>query len=73
MTRYLNIVGQFSSNGDGLFDGPPEQWAEQITDIALTYGTSGFVLASDDPGALELFGREVAPRARELVAAERRG
>ncbi|GAB2451958.1 LLM class flavin-dependent oxidoreductase [Streptomyces incanus] len=73
VTRYLNIVGRFSSNGDGLFDGPPEQWAEQITDIALTHGTSGFVLASDDPGALELFGREVAPRARELVAAERRG
>jgi alkanesulfonate monooxygenase SsuD/methylene tetrahydromethanopterin reductase-like flavin-dependent oxidoreductase (luciferase family) len=73
VTRYLNIVGQFTSTGGGLFDGPPEQWAEQIADIALTHGTSGFVLVSDEPGALELFGGEVAPRARELVAAERKG
>jgi hypothetical protein len=64
VTRYLNIGGQFAGAGGGLFDGPPEQWAEQIADIALTHGTSGSVLASDELGALELPGREVAPRPR---------
>ncbi|ALE84078.1 LLM class flavin-dependent oxidoreductase [Pseudonocardia sp. HH130629-09] len=71
VTRYLNIAGTFTGTGKGLLDGPPAQWAEQVAEIALTHGTSGFILASDEPGALELFGREVAPRAREIVAAER--
>lgn len=73
VTRYLNITGTFTGTANGLFGGPPAQWAEQIADIALTHGTSGFILASDEPGALELFGREVAPRAREIVTAERTG
>ncbi|MFI5720690.1 LLM class flavin-dependent oxidoreductase [Nocardia sp. NPDC051750] len=72
ITRYLNITGQFRTTGTGLFDGPPQQWAEQVAEIALTHGTSGFILASDDPGALELFGSEVAPRAREIIAGERK-
>jgi alkanesulfonate monooxygenase SsuD/methylene tetrahydromethanopterin reductase-like flavin-dependent oxidoreductase (luciferase family) len=71
ITRFLNITGQFSRSGGGLFEGPPEQWAEQVAEIALRHGTSGFIIASDDPGALEIFGREVAPRAREIVAAGR--
>ncbi|GAA0591873.1 LLM class flavin-dependent oxidoreductase [Kribbella sandramycini] len=71
VTRYLNIDGRFSQAAGGLFDGPPQQWAEQIADVALAYGISGFLLMSDDPADLELFGREVAPLTRELVAAER--
>lgn len=49
----------------------PDLGAEQIADIALGYGTSGFVLGSDDPQVLQHFGSEVAPRVRELVAQER--
>ncbi|MEQ3551128.1 LLM class flavin-dependent oxidoreductase [Pseudonocardia nematodicida] len=73
VTRSLNIGGEFTRSGTGLFAGPPERWAEQVAGIALEHGTSGFVLTSDDPGALEIFGREVAPRAREIVAAARKG
>ncbi|MFE9288995.1 hypothetical protein [Streptomyces olivaceus] len=40
-------------------------------ELALRYGVSGFVLASDEPADLNLFGHEVAPRARELVESER--
>lgn len=69
--RLLNIGGTFSASPGGLFDGPPRHWAEQIAAIALEHGTSGFILATDDADAIELFAAEVAPAARELVAAER--
>ncbi|MEU6697791.1 hypothetical protein [Pseudonocardia sp. NPDC046786] len=51
----------------------PDAWVEQVADLALQYGVSGFVLASDDPADLDRFGREVAPRAREPVVSERTG
>jgi len=69
--RLINIGGRFTSTGHGLFDGPPQQWAEQLAEVALDYGMSAFILGGDDPYALELFAREVAPATRELVAAER--
>ncbi|MFB7899736.1 LLM class flavin-dependent oxidoreductase [Streptomyces xiamenensis] len=72
VSRLLNIGGRFTSgSGGGLLEGRSDDWAEQIADIALQYGISGFILASDKPGDLDLFGHEVAPRARELVRAER--
>lgn len=69
--RFLNIGGRFAPTGRGLFDGPPEAWAEQIAAIALAYGISGFILAADDAATIEIFASEVAPAARALVAAER--
>jgi alkanesulfonate monooxygenase SsuD/methylene tetrahydromethanopterin reductase-like flavin-dependent oxidoreductase (luciferase family) len=71
--RLLNIAGRFTRTGGGLLVGPPVQWAEQLSDIALLHGISGFVLMGDDPDAIELYGQEVAPRVREIVAAERAG
>jgi alkanesulfonate monooxygenase SsuD/methylene tetrahydromethanopterin reductase-like flavin-dependent oxidoreductase (luciferase family) len=71
ITRFLNIGGRFSATSSGLLDGPPEQWAEELTDIALVHGISGFILIADEPSVIEVYAREVAPRVRELVAAER--
>ncbi|GAB2714305.1 LLM class flavin-dependent oxidoreductase [Nocardia thraciensis] len=72
VTRTLNLSGRFTGGaGGGMFDGTPGDWAEHIADLALQYGISGFILASDDPADLDLFGHEVAPRARELVRSER--
>jgi alkanesulfonate monooxygenase SsuD/methylene tetrahydromethanopterin reductase-like flavin-dependent oxidoreductase (luciferase family) len=71
ITRILNIGGRFAPAAGGLLDGPPEHWAQQLTDIAVTSGISGFLLVSDDVREIETFGHEVAPRVRELVAAER--
>ena len=65
--RMLNIAGQFSQQGRGLLVGPPKQWAEQIVEIATTYGISGFILAADDQYSIETFAKEVAPAARELL------
>jgi alkanesulfonate monooxygenase SsuD/methylene tetrahydromethanopterin reductase-like flavin-dependent oxidoreductase (luciferase family) len=69
--RLLNISGQFARVGGGLLAGPPRQWAEQLAEITLEYGTSGFILAADDAATIELYAAEVAPATRELVAAER--
>lgn len=48
-------------------------WAEWLADLALTHGMSTFILGSDDPGAIQRFGTEVAPAVRELVGAARAG
>lgn len=68
--RLLNISGQFSATGRGLLVGPPDQWVDDLTGIALDYGISGFILAADDPATIELFA-EVAAGVREQVAKER--
>ncbi|QTE30122.1 LLM class flavin-dependent oxidoreductase [Pengzhenrongella sicca] len=71
--RLLNIAGRFSAAGGGLLVGPPAQWADELAEIALRYGASGFIVAADDPATIEAFAGEVAPAVRELVAAERGG
>lgn len=70
--RFLNIGGQFSTTSQGFLQGPPDQWVEELTDLTLTYGTSGFLLASDDTATTELFAAEVAPAVRREVEQARR-
>ena len=69
--RLLNINGEFGAMSRGPLQGPAEQWAEELTDLALSDGISAFILGSDDPGDLRRFAGEVAPAVGELVAAER--
>jgi hypothetical protein len=69
--RLVNIGGRFGTGGDRLLSGPPDQWAEQLAALTLEYGFGSYILAGDDPAALQIFGREVAPAVRALVAAER--
>lgn len=70
--RMVNIHGRFArTEGDGLLKGTPQQWAEQLADLALAYGMGTFILSSDDEKELAIFGQEVAPAARAIVAAER--
>jgi len=45
---------------------------EQLAEWTLEHGFSTYILASDDPAAIERFGAEVAPAVRALVDAERR-
>ncbi len=70
--RMLNVNGKFSTSRLGYLQGPPAQWVEELGALALEDGVSGFVLATDDPREIQVFGEEVAPALRELVAAERR-
>jgi alkanesulfonate monooxygenase SsuD/methylene tetrahydromethanopterin reductase-like flavin-dependent oxidoreductase (luciferase family) len=69
--RLLNINGQFGPASGDLLSGPPAQWAEELTAMALEHGVSAFIVMADDPSTIELFGQEVAPAARELVASAR--
>ena len=71
--RLLNVNGQFSQSRQGFLVGPPEQWAEELAGLTLEYGTSGFILATDDAYSIETFAKEVAPATRELVEKERSG
>ncbi|MGW5671678.1 LLM class flavin-dependent oxidoreductase [Micromonospora sp. NPDC003776] len=69
--RLLNVNGTFARSSGGFLDGPPEQWVEELAGLALDHGISTFILGSDEPRAVQLFGQEIAPAVRELVAAER--
>ncbi|MGW6455249.1 LLM class flavin-dependent oxidoreductase [Streptomyces sp. NPDC055078] len=68
--RLLNVMGGFGTSSEP-FQGPPGQWVEQLLALVLQDGISTFILGSDDPRTLSVFGQEVAPALREAVAAER--
>ncbi|WP_256841724.1 LLM class flavin-dependent oxidoreductase [Ornithinimicrobium cryptoxanthini] len=51
--------------------GSVQAWVERLAELAVQHGTSTFILAVDDPGTIELFGQEVAPAVREIVARQR--
>ncbi|HUR08312.1 MAG TPA: LLM class flavin-dependent oxidoreductase [Nonomuraea sp.] len=55
----------------GFPQGPPVAWPEQLAALTLEHGTSTFLLPATSPDLLALFGEEVAPAVREMVAAER--
>ncbi|MBB2924316.1 LLM class flavin-dependent oxidoreductase [Cellulomonas cellasea] len=69
--RLLNVSGTFTDRSSGLLQGPVTQWVEQLGELVLEHGFSAFVLAGDDERALRLFGGEVGPALREIVAAHR--
>jgi FAD/FMN-containing dehydrogenase len=69
--RLLNIQGAFASTNQGLLQGPPEQWVEELLPFVLERGFSTFILWGDDPRSIERYGQEVAPALRAAVARER--
>ena len=66
-----NLAGSFDTPDGGFLQGPPKVWGEQLAELALTEGISGFILMGDAAADLELFAQEVAPAVRELVERER--
>lgn len=69
--RLLNIGGAFAERSAGRMQGPPDQWVEELVELALADGIGTFILAADDPTLMQRFMAEVAPAVREQVAAER--
>ncbi|GID27569.1 LLM class flavin-dependent oxidoreductase [Paractinoplanes brasiliensis] len=51
--------------------GPQDARAEQLAELALTYGISGFIVATDDAATAERLAAEVAPAVRDIVKRER--
>jgi len=68
--RLYNVFGQFGRSAE-LLQGGPADWSEQLADLALGSGMSVFILGTDDPSQARRYAEDVAPRVRELVAAER--
>jgi alkanesulfonate monooxygenase SsuD/methylene tetrahydromethanopterin reductase-like flavin-dependent oxidoreductase (luciferase family)/hemerythrin-like domain-containing protein len=71
--RWYNVMGSFTSREGGFLQGRAVLWVEQLTELALAQGVSGFIIA---PGAaaesdLRRFAEEVAPGVREQVAKAR--
>jgi alkanesulfonate monooxygenase SsuD/methylene tetrahydromethanopterin reductase-like flavin-dependent oxidoreductase (luciferase family) len=71
--RLYNIGGTFDGPGREFLQGPPAVWVEQLAELALTEGVSGFILMADSPDLIRRYAAEVVPGVRELVAAERTG
>jgi alkanesulfonate monooxygenase SsuD/methylene tetrahydromethanopterin reductase-like flavin-dependent oxidoreductase (luciferase family) len=65
--RLLNI----GLGDDGVLAGAPSQWAGRLLPFAVEDGISAFILAADEPGLIEAWGREAAPELRAAVARER--
>ncbi|MEV7965676.1 LLM class flavin-dependent oxidoreductase [Sphaerisporangium sp. NPDC088356] len=71
--RLYNITGSFADRGTGFLNGPAHMWAEQLAELTLTQGMSGYIVMGDDPDVIRRFAAEVAPAVHELVAIERDG
>ena len=77
--RIYNINGSFAPSAAQPFGpadrevvGPPEHWVAALTSLATEYGFASFVLWTEPTAeSLRLFVEEVAPAARERVAAVR--
>lgn len=65
--RLYNIHGGFGTGG-GFLQGRPREWAEQLAELTLGAGMTGYILASDDPDEVRRFADEVAPQVREFLA-----
>ncbi|WP_326550056.1 LLM class flavin-dependent oxidoreductase [Micromonospora sp. NBC_01813] len=68
--RLYNISGSFGT-GDGFLTGTPAQWAEQLAELTLEHGFSGYILTGDDPDMIRRYAAEVVPAVRDLVSAGR--
>ena len=69
--RLANIGGRFAPGNGGFLVGPSAQWVDELLPFALDDGVATFILAGDDPAAMQRFAEEVAPALREAVARER--
>ena len=72
VTRIYNIACAPGDTGPGFLQGPNHVRAEQLAELTLTEGISCYILyQADSADFIREFAAEVAPAARELVAAER--
>jgi alkanesulfonate monooxygenase SsuD/methylene tetrahydromethanopterin reductase-like flavin-dependent oxidoreductase (luciferase family)/hemerythrin-like domain-containing protein len=65
--RLFNVDGSFGAGG-GFLQGSPQQWAEQLAQLTLSTGMSGYILSVASADDMRRFAEEVAPAARERVA-----
>ncbi|SKC46062.1 LLM class flavin-dependent oxidoreductase [Krasilnikoviella flava] len=69
--RLLNVQGAVTAQPQGFLQGPVEQWVDELATLVLEDGIGTVILAADDPNLVQVYGQEIAPAVRELVARER--
>lgn len=73
--RIYNVMGQIKEGAPGEpFNGPVEQWVNELTRLVIEQGMDTFIVGLPEPPGdqIERFMNEVAPRVREAVASHRR-
>jgi alkanesulfonate monooxygenase SsuD/methylene tetrahydromethanopterin reductase-like flavin-dependent oxidoreductase (luciferase family) len=72
LRRILNVNGTITDGKSlGILQGPVDQWTDELTDLALTYGFDTLVFWGEGEGQLERFAEDVVPAVRAQVSAER--
>ena len=70
--RILNINGVITDGAsNGILQGPVNQWADELTDLTITYGFDTFIFWGEGEGQLQRFAEQVVPAVRAQVTAER--
>ena len=70
--RILNVSGEITDGAsNGILRGPVDQWVDELTDLAVTYGFDTFILWAEGEGQLSRFAEQVVPAVRAQVAAQR--
>jgi FAD/FMN-containing dehydrogenase len=71
--RLLNISSlSVTPTDQGFLQGPVDQLVDQLIELVLERGFTGFFITGDDPATIEITGKEIAPAVREAVARARR-
>ncbi|GAA1072435.1 LLM class flavin-dependent oxidoreductase [Tsukamurella spumae] len=65
--RLFNHSGRPGSPREGRLTGPSEAWVDDLVELAIDYGMSGFIIGGDDRYTLDVIGAEVIPAAREAI------
>ncbi len=72
LRRILNVNGVITGgSSQGTLQGPPSQWAEELTNLATTYKFDTFIFWGEGEGQLQRFAEEVVPAVRGQVTVER--
>jgi alkanesulfonate monooxygenase SsuD/methylene tetrahydromethanopterin reductase-like flavin-dependent oxidoreductase (luciferase family) len=70
--RILNVNGTITDGAtSGMLQGPVNQWAEELTNLALIHGFDTFIFWGEGENQLQRFAQEVMPAVRAEVAAAR--
>ena len=70
--RILNVNGVITDGtSNGMLQGPVNQWAEELTNLAVIYNFDTFIFWGEGEGQLQRFAEEVVPAVRAQVTTER--
>ncbi|MFN2526868.1 MAG: LLM class flavin-dependent oxidoreductase [Actinomycetota bacterium] len=71
--RVLNVSGAITDGpSEGSLRGPVDQWADELTELAMDYAFDTFIFWGEGESQLERFAEEVVPTTRALLQARAR-